>query len=85
MNIDGIIISPYLYKEEIKEILQTKHEGIDFLDLYDDMYERGISMKCEFFKSRTPTQRYYEINQMYQKLNQSTNDSGVLCDLVKNS
>lgn len=83
MNIDGIIISSYLYKEEIKQILQTKHGGIDFLDLYDDMYKRGIPMKCEFFKSRTPTQRYYEINQMYQRVNQGTDASGVLLDLVK--
>ncbi len=83
MNIDGIIISSYLYKEEIKQILQTKHQGIDFLDLYDDMYKRGIPMKCEFFKSRTPKQRYYEINQMYQKLNRDTDVSGVLLDLIK--
>lgn len=83
MAIDGIIISSYLYKEEIKQSLKEKHEGVAFLDLYDDMYKRGIPMKCEFFKGRTPKQRYYEINQMYQKLNQGTDVFETLLDLVK--
>lgn len=83
MEIDGVIISTYIYKEEIKQSLQKNHEGIAFLDLYDAMRERGIPMKSEFFKGRTPRQRYYEINQMYQKLNRGTDASETLFQLLK--
>lgn len=83
MEIDGIIISTYMYKEEIKQSLQTNHNGVDFLDLYDATRERGIPMKSEFFKGRTPRQRYYEINQMYQKLNQGTDVLETLFQLLK--
>lgn len=82
MRIDGVIISSYRYKEEIKSSLLKNHEGLDFLDLYDAMQEQGISMQCEFYLFRTPYQSYVEMNRLYQKIDQRENVTEALLKLV---
>ena len=43
-EIDGIIISTYVYKEEIKERIRSSYKGIDYLDIYDQLASSGIQL-----------------------------------------
>ena len=50
-DIDGIIISSYVYKDEIKEELQKKHKAVEYLDLYEQLASQGILLKSRDRKS----------------------------------
>ncbi len=67
-EIDGIIISSYRYRDEIKDALVKNHSEIDFLDFYDEMNLRGVQIEQEFFTLGTPYQHYIDINKLYQEL-----------------
>ena len=82
-GIDGVIISTYQYREEIKGVLTKNHKKIDFLDFYDVMHSSGINIECEFYKFKTPYENYIEINELYQKINKKKNTSCFLIELLE--
>lgn len=67
-QIDGIIISSYIYKEEIKEILNKNYPDIKYLDIYDELEEKGIVLKAEFFAEIHPYRHYEKMNEYQRRL-----------------
>lgn len=63
-NIDGIIISSYIYKEEIKKIISDHHKEIKYLDIYDKLRDNGIILKSSYFSMSHPYSKYQVINEM---------------------
>ena len=63
-EIDGIIISTYVYKEEIKERIRSSYKGIDYLDIYDQLASSGIIYKSSYFTFSHPWNRYQVINEL---------------------
>lgn len=63
-GIDGIIISTYVYKEEIKEKIRNNYKDIDYLDIYDQLAFSGIIYKSSYFTVSHPWNRYQVINEL---------------------
>lgn len=66
-EIDGIIISSYRYREEIKKGLADRHNGIDYLDPYDEVKKNGINIDREYYLLNSPYLLYAEINDYRRK------------------
>ena len=62
-ELDGIIVSSFGYKEQIKDELRKKHTGINVLDIYDELEKVGINLDSEFY-SRGPYSVYLKINKL---------------------
>ena len=67
-KIDGIIISSFKYKEEIKNILKAQYKDIRYLDIYDALEKNGIFLANEYFESSHPYGHYLLINEYKRKL-----------------
>lgn len=68
-NIDGIIISSYIYREEIKKIISNHHKEIQYLDIYDELNNNGITLKSSYFSATHPYSKYQVINEMQIRFN----------------
>ena len=67
-KIDGIIISSFIYKEEIKSKIRSKYPNIKYLDIYEKLGQRGIEMGCEYYSRSHPHGHYTEINKLRRML-----------------
>lgn len=67
-EIDGIIISSYKYRNEIKQELLKKYHAQDILDLYEVLEKNGISADREFYRLNTPYAYYRQINYLQRKI-----------------
>lgn len=67
-EIDGIIISSYKFREEIKEILKQDFPEISYLDLYEYIEKQGIHLHEEYYAILHPCSRYRKINELQLRL-----------------
>lgn len=63
-KIDGIIISSYDLREEIKNIIKEKYPQIKYLDIYEKMEEQGIVFESAYYIQNHPYSRYMMLNQL---------------------
>ena len=61
-RIEGIIISYYRYKDEIKKNLEKNFKDIPYLDIYDELQKKGICLEAEYYKYSHPNNTYFVIN-----------------------
>lgn len=61
-RIEGIIISSYRYKDEIKKNLEKNFKDIPYLDIYDELQKKGICLEAEYYKYSYPNNTYFVIN-----------------------
>lgn len=61
-RIEGIIISSYRYKDEIKKNLEKNFKDIPYLDIYDELQKKGICLEAEYYKYSHPNNTYFVIN-----------------------
>lgn len=61
-RIEGIIISSYRYKDEIKKNLEKNFKDIPYLDIYDELQKKGICLEVEYYKYSHPNNTYFVIN-----------------------
>lgn len=66
-NIDGIIISSFDYKEEIKKTIAMKYPQMKYLDLYEELEKEGIFLQSGYFSVQHPYSRYKVLNQLQGK------------------
>lgn len=67
-GIDGVIISSYKFREEIKGILARDYPDLSYLDLYDYIKTRGICIDREYYAVLHPYSRYQGINNLRLQL-----------------
>ena len=67
-QIDGVIISSKVFRNEIKERLKTCYENVRFLDIYDELENAGIFMEKEYYKLKHPYYKYSNINELQRSL-----------------
>ena len=60
-SIDGVIISSFKHKDEIKNLMEKNHPYIDVLDIYKSLEEDNIFLSTEFY-STGPYRIYEDIN-----------------------
>lgn len=66
-EIDGVIISTYRYKEEIKKQMKKYYPNIRYLDIYDVLEDNGIKLCSEYYANDHPYEKYLKIN-MYKRI-----------------
>lgn len=71
-KIDGIIISSYKFREEIKEIIKKDYPDISFLDIYEYIENQGIHLTEEYYAILHPCSRYRKINALQRYLIKGT-------------
>ena len=62
-NIDGVIISSYKYKDEIKQSMSVSYPWIDCLDIYQELKKGGIALDAEYYFTG-PYKTYCTINEI---------------------
>lgn len=72
-RIDGIIISSYKYKEEIKNYIKKNFEEIPYFDIYECLEKKGIKCMAEYYNLAHPYEYYREINELKQKIKNEQN------------
>lgn len=73
-EIDGIIISSFRYREEIKNLIERDYPDIAYLDLYDELGKHGIVLDKEYFlRNGGPHAKYKRINQLKRLCKSETN------------
>lgn len=85
-QIDGIIISSFKYKENIKNIIHSNFSKIKFLDIYDELEKGGIKLNYEYFSQTHPFCSYAQINQLQREILDEVNverSKKLYIDLIK--
>lgn len=67
-GIDGIILSSYKFRRELKKSLKEKHPSIPMLDIYDEFEKEGIMVQSDYYYSNHPYQHYKRINQLQREI-----------------
>lgn len=62
-GIDGIIISSWVYKDEIKMELKANYKDICYLDIYEELEKIGIHLDSCYYAKCHPYSRYADLNQ----------------------
>lgn len=81
-KIDGIIISSFKYREEIKKEIIHINPTIKYLDIYEELAKSGIDCEMEYYRESHPYDFYRQINNNKLKL-KNDNDIGSLIKLIK--
>lgn len=74
-QIDGIIISSRIYKDEIAQTLKSKYENIPYLDIYKELEKAGIYLDDNYYAKGNihPYSRYCSLNKMQRHIFQEGN------------
>lgn len=74
-QIDGIIISSRVYRDEIVKNLKTNYENIPYLDIYEELERNGYCLTAGYYSADHPYSRYFNLNQL-QRENLQEEDIG---------
>lgn len=67
-GIDGVVISSFIYRDEIKRKLADEYPQIDYLDIYEELEKNGTALKSEYYSLNHPYYRYRVIHEYNRKL-----------------
>ena len=67
-KIDGILISSFKYRNEIKQNLVQNYPEICYLDIYEELEKNKIFLSFEYFSQQHPYGYYSSINTWKRKL-----------------
>lgn len=67
-EIDGIIISSKVYRDEIIKSIQSNYNNVPYLDIYTELEKAGICLKEEYYTGRHPYSRYVVLNRMQNNI-----------------
>lgn len=63
-GIDGVIISSYKLRNEIKAQIEAEHPCVKYLDIYDYFEQNGVFVRKEYYLSTHPYSKYSTINRL---------------------
>ena len=70
-KIDGIIISSYKYRKEIKERIMNQYPDIMYCDVYEELENNHICLDREYYNLNHPYVRYKKINKIRNDIKKS--------------
>ncbi len=84
-QIDGIIVSSWIYKDEIIENLKTNFKSIPYLDIYAELEKAGIYINANYYATGHlhPCNRYRTLNKMQRQILQEKNEETCRKELEK--
>lgn len=74
-GVDGVIISTYVYREQVLQSLSKKHETIKYLDLYAELEKKGIKLKGNYYAVGGIHAHYRTINALQRRLQEHEADA----------
>lgn len=81
-EIDGIIISTYEYREEIKAIIDRNYPEIPYLDFYEELEKKGIVLENGYYKHDGPYDKYIKINQLKKERRKNIGLEKIYMDII---
>lgn len=63
-DIDGIIISSFKYRNEIKSRIEIEYPSVKYLDIYDYFEQNGVFLRKEYYLFFHPYSKYATINRL---------------------
>lgn len=81
-HIDGVIVSSYIYKDEIIQEIQRNYPNLKFLDIYKELEKEGIYLNGNYYAKEHPYQHYTLLNELQQRLDDEITD--LLCRQIVN-
>lgn len=82
-GIDGIIISSFRYRNQIKKKLKEEYGDIKYLDLYDALEACGIKCEMEYYALNHPYEHYLRINELKRRMEDHMCDRKTAAELVR--
>lgn len=67
-NIDGIIISSKIYKDEIIANLNADDRHISYLDIYAELEKAGFQIEGTYYEARHPYAKYCKLNKLQRDM-----------------
>lgn len=68
-KIDGVIISSFRLREDIKAQMHARHGDVDVLDIYDEFKKHGLFLNSEYYNFGHPYAHYRNINKLVRQMN----------------
>lgn len=72
-GIDGVIISSFKHRMEIKELIEKEYPFMKYLDIYDYFEKHGVILRKEYYLFSHPYRKYAKINKLETMLAQESN------------
>lgn len=66
-QIDGIIISSRIYRDEIVKNLKTNYKDIPYLDIYEELEKNGYYLTAGYYAAEHPYSRYLNLNRLQKE------------------
>lgn len=82
-GIDGIVISSYQYREEIRAALKEKYAHIKYLDFYEELENQGILLNGAYYTGSHPYASYKKINRIKRRLLNNEKTEELLQSLIR--
>lgn len=73
-NIDGVIISTYEFRDNVRREIEAKHPGLKFLDIYDELKAAGRPITWGYYQ-HGPHMQYNTIISLQNDLHNCADDS----------
>lgn len=81
-GIDGIVISTRKFRNDVLKNLTEEHQGIPFLDIYEELAKNGIHIESDYYYANHPYHHYHKINTLRSRLAQTT-DKEEQCNIYR--
>lgn len=73
-QIDGIVISSFKFKNQIKSSIAKLYPNILCLDIYEELEKKGIYLESDYYYANHPYHHYKSINTLQKRLEESCDE-----------
>lgn len=73
-NVDGVIISTYEFRDNVRREIEAKHPGLKYLDIYDELKAAGLPVTWSYYQ-HGPHMQYNTIISLQNDLHNCVDDS----------
>ncbi|MDE5591216.1 MAG: hypothetical protein K2J60_19080 [Acetatifactor sp.] len=73
-NIDGVIISTYLFRDNVRRDIEAGHPGLKFLDIYEELKAAGLPVTWGYYQ-QGPHMQYNAVIRLQNDLYNCVNES----------
>lgn len=73
-NIDGIIVSSRIHRDEIIANLKANYGHIRYLDIYEELQKAGIYIQESYYAINHPYSKYCKLNELQRRLTEEKNE-----------
>lgn len=85
-GIDGVIISSFKYRNEIRTLIEQEHPTVKYLDIYNYFEKNGVILRKEYYLFSHPYRKYAKINRLRTLLEEekdAAKKEAMFFDLIK--